>query len=146
MSVIHRQKWVRKIKKNDKCFGTTNYKFYCDLFAGDSVIKIGDFVMLKTENPNEPLAIAKVVQMYVKFPQMFMFHGHLFCRGIDTILGETADPREIFLVDNCEDLPLGTIVCKAEVNIIGIFVLNKFISKMFICFIGPPFIHIIQCV
>lgn len=71
--------------------------------------------MLKSENPNEPLCIAKVVYMYDGPLQTFMFHGHLFCRGIDTILGETADPRELFLVDNCEDLPLGSIVCKAEV-------------------------------
>lgn len=54
--------------------------------------------------------------MYDKPPQKFMFHGHLFCRGTDTILGETADPRELFLVDICEDLPLGAIVHKAEVN------------------------------
>lgn len=72
--------------------------------------------MMKSENPNEPLCIAKVVYMYDRPPQKYMFHGHMFCRGIDTILGETANPRELFVVDHCEDLPLGTIVCKAQVN------------------------------
>lgn len=72
--------------------------------------------MLKSENPNEPLWIAKIIYMFDKFPQKFMFHGQLFCRGSDTILGETADPRELFEVDDCENLPLGSIVRKAEVS------------------------------
>ncbi|KAJ8934705.1 hypothetical protein NQ318_008503 [Aromia moschata] len=109
--ILHNVKWEEK--------SITKYKgseCYSSAVVGDIIVKQGDFVMLKSENPNEPLCIAKIVSMYDKSPQKFMFHGHLFCRGTDTILGETADPRELFLVDNCEDLPLGSIVRKAEVE------------------------------
>ncbi|KAJ8922234.1 hypothetical protein NQ315_004171 [Exocentrus adspersus] len=109
--ILHNAQWKEKLP--------TKYDgkdCYASATVGNVDIKPGDFVMLKSENPNEPLCIAKVVYMYDKLPQKFMFHGHLLCRGTDTILGETADPRELFLVDNCEDLPLGTIVHKAEVE------------------------------
>ncbi|KAJ8970400.1 hypothetical protein NQ317_001491 [Molorchus minor] len=112
--ILHTVKWEEKSTitvKGSEC--------YSSALVGEVIIKQGDFVMLKSENPNEPLCIAKVIYMYDKPPQKYMFHGHLFCRGTDTILGETADPRELFLVDNCEDLPLGGIVRKAEVEYRG---------------------------
>lgn len=80
-------------------------------------VKPGDFVMLKPENPNEPLCIVKIISMYDRQLQKFMFHGHLFCRGTDSILGETADPRELFLVNECDDMFLGGILHKAKVKI-----------------------------
>nr|XP_023026505.1 DNA (cytosine-5)-methyltransferase 1-like [Leptinotarsa decemlineata] len=89
---------------------------YSSAVVGDITVKSGDCVMLRSENPNEPLCIVKIVYMYDMLPQKFMFHGHLFCRATDSILGETADPRELFFVDDCDDLPLGSIVRKAEVE------------------------------
>ncbi|KAL1490162.1 hypothetical protein ABEB36_012901 [Hypothenemus hampei] len=56
--------------------------------------------------------------MYDNLPQQYLFHGLLFCRGCDTILSGTAEPRELFLVDNCDDLPLGSIIKKATVEYI----------------------------
>ncbi|XP_018573692.1 DNA (cytosine-5)-methyltransferase 1 [Anoplophora glabripennis] len=109
--ILHNVKWGEKLTKKYK-----GNECYSSAVVGEIVIKPGDFVTLKPENPNEPLCIAKIVYMYDKPPQKFMFHGHLFCRGADTILGETSDPRELFLVDSCEDLPLGAIVHKAEVE------------------------------
>nr|CAH7742222.1 unnamed protein product [Callosobruchus chinensis] len=89
---------------------------YSTAVVGDLTVKTGDFVMLKSENPKDPPCIAKVVHMFDNLPQKYMFHGHLFCRGSDTILGETSDPRELFLVDDCDDLPLGSIIQKAQVE------------------------------
>ena len=44
-----------------------------------------------------------------------MFHAHWFSRGTDTILGETSDPLELFLVDECEDMNLNFIAGKVNV-------------------------------
>lgn len=38
-----------------------------------------------------------------------MFHAHWFCRGTDTVLGESSDPLELFLVDECEDMQLSFV-------------------------------------
>jgi DNA (cytosine-5)-methyltransferase 1 len=39
-----------------------------------------------------------------------------FCsRGCDTVLGETADPVELFVIDQCEDFDLSAVVRKATV-------------------------------
>lgn len=71
--------------------------------------------MLNSEEPNQPLLIAKVGYMWSEGSNKTMFHAHLFCRGTDTVLGETSDPRELFVVDVCENCPLGSIVRKAQV-------------------------------
>lgn len=44
-----------------------------------------------------------------------MFHAHWFSRGTETILGETSDPLELFLVDECEDMNLSYIHSKVNV-------------------------------
>ena len=41
-------------------------------------------------------------------------------RSSDTVLGETGDPRELFLIDDCEDNPLGAIMDKVEVSLISL--------------------------
>jgi hypothetical protein len=72
--------------------------------------------MLNSENSEEPLCVAKIVYMYDRFPQGPTIHVHMFHRGIDTILGETADPQELFVANLCEDCPLGSVIRKAEVG------------------------------
>jgi len=44
-----------------------------------------------------------------------MFHAHWFCRGTDTVLGESSDPLELFLVDECEDMQLSFVQGKVNV-------------------------------
>lgn len=44
-----------------------------------------------------------------------MFHAHWFCLGSDTVLGATADPLELFIVDECEDMQLSYIHGKVNV-------------------------------
>ncbi|CAH1179610.1 unnamed protein product [Phaedon cochleariae] len=109
--ILHNVKWKEKSSMKYK-----GYECYSSAVVGDITVKPGDYVMLKSENPNEPLCVTQIIHMYDQLPQRFMFHGHLFCRGTDTVLGETADPRELFVVDDCEDLPLGSIVRNAEVE------------------------------
>ncbi|XP_060530589.1 DNA (cytosine-5)-methyltransferase PliMCI-like isoform X2 [Cylas formicarius] len=107
----------KDIKWEAKCeIKYRNNDTYFSVIIDGVQVQVGDFITLKSENPNEPLWIAKIIHMYDAFPQRFMFHGLLFCRGSDTILTGTADPRELFLVDECEELPLGSIIRKAKVE------------------------------
>lgn len=43
-------------------------------------------------------------------------YSFLYSRSSDTILGETSDSNELFLVDECDDNPLGSIVQKCAVS------------------------------
>jgi len=52
-------------------------------------------------------------------------------RGADTVLGETSDPRELFLVDDCQDTDIDFIVNKVQVSLASRLV-NGLISKCFI--------------
>lgn len=91
--------------------------YYKEVRIGDDIVKPGDHVMLNANEPGVPLLIAKVAYMWDESLQGKMFHAHLLCRGTDTVIGETADPRELFVVDECENCPLGSIVRKAEVEL-----------------------------
>ncbi|CAG9855238.1 unnamed protein product [Phyllotreta striolata] len=108
---INKVKWLEESSTKYK-----TYQCYSSAQIGNFIVKTGEYVMLKPESDEHPLYIAKIIYMYDKFPQKYVFHAHLFCRGIDSILGETANPRELFVVDDCEELLLGSIVRKAKVE------------------------------
>lgn len=44
-----------------------------------------------------------------------MFHAHWFLRGIHTVLGESSDPLELVIVDECEDMLLNYVQGKVNV-------------------------------
>lgn len=44
-----------------------------------------------------------------------MFHAHWFLRGTQTVLGESSDPLELMLVDECEDMQLNYVQGKVNV-------------------------------
>lgn len=109
--ILHKIEWIGE----DKC----EYKgrmYYRKAKVGDVIIEEGDYVLLNSEEPNHPLYVAQVAYLWDDKSQGATFHAHMFCRATDTILGETADPRELFVVDDCENCPLGSIVRKAKVN------------------------------
>lgn len=109
--LLHDVVWIGSLSES---FAGRTY--YGQAKIGDFIIKPGDYVMLNANEPGIPLLIAKVAYMWEEAVQGKMFHAHLFCRGTDTVIGETADPRELFVVDECENCPLGTVVRKAEVE------------------------------
>lgn len=80
-------------------------------------VQSGDYVMLHAANAGHPLLIARVAYMFEEQPVGKMFHAQMLCRATDTILGEVADPQELFVVDECDKCPLGAIVRKANVTL-----------------------------
>ncbi|KAF5294330.1 hypothetical protein FQR65_LT10783 [Abscondita terminalis] len=108
--IIHDVKWV-----GEAAFEYNSRTYYNAAQVGDITVEPDECVMLNSEEPNQPLMIARVGYMWQE-KNVTMFHAHLFCRGSDTVLGETSDPRELFVVDICENCPLGSIVRKADVE------------------------------
>ena len=76
---------------------------------------MGDTVTVRPHPPNHPPYIARVCYMWEDAGGRKMFHGQWFSRGSDTVLGETGDPYELFVVDQCDDNPLGAIIGKVKV-------------------------------
>lgn len=108
-NIIHKVEWIGE-KTQQKA-----RSYYETAKVGGIEVRVGDYVMLNSTKPNRPLNIARICSMWQEFPQGPTFHAHLFCRGSDTLLGETSDPQELFVVDMCENCPLGSIVSKAQV-------------------------------
>lgn len=75
-------------------------------------VQVGDCVSLTAEKPNESY-IARVTAMWEDDGKIF--HALFFSRGCETVLGETSNPRELFLVDSCQDLPLTDVTGKVKV-------------------------------
>ncbi|CAN7984788.1 unnamed protein product [Ixodes hexagonus] len=81
-------------------------------------LRWGDFVLVTPKDPGTPLYVARVVYLFENPSGEKMFHAHWFWRGSDTVLGESSDPRELFLVSECEHQSLSTVsdvcnvVCK----------------------------------
>lgn len=71
--------------------------------------------MLNSDKIDSGCLFAKIINMFEEnLTDEKNFHAHLFCRGVDTILGDTSDPKEIFSLGECDVCPLGSIVCKAN--------------------------------
>ncbi|XP_044758419.1 DNA (cytosine-5)-methyltransferase 1-like isoform X2 [Coccinella septempunctata] len=102
---------------NDPILLHKGKKFFNCALVDEIKVTVGDFVMLNSEISNKLPQIGKVSYMYENvFPNKKMCHVHLFRRGTDTILGTIADPRELFVIDHCEEVPLGSIVRLANVE------------------------------
>ncbi|CAI9739711.1 DNA (cytosine-5)-methyltransferase 1-like [Octopus vulgaris] len=89
--------------------------YYNAVTINGKKVCVGDCVAVKPANPTVPMYIAKVAYMWEDKFKEKKFHALWFCRGSDTILGETADPFELFLVDDCEDSCLEYTISKVNV-------------------------------
>ncbi|XP_031847018.1 DNA methyltransferase 1a isoform X2 [Nomia melanderi] len=89
--------------------------FYKSVMVGDEKIQLNDYVLVEPRNPSTPLHVAKVIYMWENKNGRKQFHANWFHRGNDTILGETSDPIELFLSDDCDDVPFTSIRSKCTV-------------------------------
>ncbi|XP_068633744.1 DNA (cytosine-5)-methyltransferase 1-like isoform X2 [Battus philenor] len=84
-----------------------------------SELRKGDFVMVETSQANVPALVTRVTYMWKETlnPKSGYFHGEVFIRASDTVLGEVGDPREVFLGDRCcHGAPLSSLLRKANVE------------------------------
>ncbi|KYQ51853.1 DNA (cytosine-5)-methyltransferase PliMCI [Trachymyrmex zeteki] len=89
--------------------------YYKSVTVGNEKIEINDYVLLEPRDPTIPLQICKVVFMWETKNGEKRFHANRLRRGTDTILGETSDPIELFLSDQCCEASFTSIRSKATV-------------------------------
>lgn len=88
------------------------YNFLCIL-----QITVGDYVKVCPQNPSDPLYICRVCYMWEdSVSNKKLFHAQWLYRSAETVLGESGDPMELFLCDDCSNNPIGSIVEKCSVR------------------------------
>ncbi|XP_076633551.1 DNA methyltransferase 1a [Colletes latitarsis] len=89
--------------------------FYKSVIVNNEEIQVNDYVLVASRYSATPSHVAKVIYMWESKSGMKQFHANWFHRGNDTILGETSDPKELFLSDDCDDVPITCISSKCTV-------------------------------
>lgn len=89
--------------------------YYKSVTVGNEKIKINDYVLLEPRNPQIPLRICKIMFMWENKNGEKRFHANRLHRGTDTVLGETSDPIELFLSDQCCEASFLSVKSKATV-------------------------------
>jgi DNA (cytosine-5)-methyltransferase 1 len=93
------------------------------IYSADSLLRPGsdDHGPAHANNKNEAAAsiwFAWIVYLF-EGDEGPCAHMHWLSHGGDTILGETAGPRELFVLYRCDDAPLGSIAGKVLVDFAG---------------------------
>ncbi len=79
---------------------------------------MGDCVSVTPDDPATPFYVARVGGLWETSGGDKEFHATWFVRGADTVLGETSDPAELFLLDDCDDEPLASVTDKISVRLL----------------------------
>uniref|UniRef100_A0A8C7XGV9 DNA (cytosine-5)-methyltransferase n=1 Tax=Oryzias sinensis TaxID=183150 RepID=A0A8C7XGV9_9TELE len=88
--------------------------YYKKVSINDEVLEVGDCVSVLSDDPSVPLYLARITSMW-EGSHGKTFHAHWFLRGIHTALGESSDPLELVVVDECEDMLLSYVHEKVNV-------------------------------
>uniref|UniRef100_A0ABD2X5D8 DNA (cytosine-5)-methyltransferase n=1 Tax=Trichogramma kaykai TaxID=54128 RepID=A0ABD2X5D8_9HYME len=89
--------------------------FFSAIKLDSEVIEKDDYIFIMPEDSSMPIQVMKVRYMWESSKGDKMFHGTWLWRGSGTILAETAHPNELFMVDQCQDVPLIYVQQKAKV-------------------------------
>lgn len=91
--------------------GTTSqgYPLYKQANVHGDLVAVGGFVSVETDNVYDFPAIYLVEYMYEKPNARKMVHGRLVVRGLETLLGNAAKEREVFLTSDCLEFELNEI-------------------------------------
>ena len=88
--------------------------FYASVTINDETYNINDSVMVEPDDPKTPVYLARINHMWEDNKGEKHFHADWYWRGCDTVLGETADPLELFITEDCEDTLLNSIMKKVS--------------------------------
>ena len=112
-------KWLLPLMKRTGGAGTLgnnpNVKSYSQVEINGRVINVGDCVLVRPGDVRTQLYVFKIVSLFQdnsiqtdnsNQSQNKLAHVQKFCRGSDTVLGETADPQELFALNDCETIQL----------------------------------------
>lgn len=90
-------------------------EFYKAVQLDSEVIEVNDYVFIESVNPCVPLQIVKIKYMWQNKMGIKMFHATWLWRGSETVLGETSSSSELFLVDDCQDVPISYVKSRTTV-------------------------------
>lgn len=108
----HRISWI-----GDPFVVERKRTYYKSVLIEDEEYHVNDNVMVEPDDPKTPVYIARINHMWENGRGEQYFHADWYCRGSDTVLGETADPLELFITDDCEDTLLDSIIKKVCVKV-----------------------------
>ncbi|KAJ8659504.1 hypothetical protein O0I10_004869 [Lichtheimia ornata] len=87
--------------------------YYSAAIVDGELLEIGDTVYMRTGD-EEPW-FALIMSFFDGPDADYQFHARFFSHGRETVLDELAGERELFLLDNCEDNDLYSVMGKANV-------------------------------
>ncbi|XP_015580058.1 DNA (cytosine-5)-methyltransferase 1B isoform X1 [Ricinus communis] len=87
----------------------TGKAFYKKAFVHGGIVAVGDFVMLGTTDADQLSPIYFVEYMFENSDMRKMAHGKLMLYGSQTVLGNTANKRELFLANDCLEFELSDV-------------------------------------
>ena len=91
---------------------TSSSSYYTSVEVNGEVIHVGDAIFVTSEQSAD--YIAKIVYMFECDGEK-KFHVHWMLRSSESLLGSVADPRELFITDECSDIPVNSVQRKAKV-------------------------------
>lgn len=80
-------------------------------------ITVGGAVTIESEESDEASPLYFVEYMYKSHEGTKMVHGRVMLKGFQTMLGNAANERELFLTNECSDFDLGDITESVTVDI-----------------------------
>ena len=86
------------------------------ILRGEAVV-VGGSVLVELEESDELPAIYFVEYMFEASDGSKMFHGRMMQRGSQTVLGNTANEREVFLTNDCVDMRMEDVMQNVVVDI-----------------------------
>ena len=123
-------KWLLPLMNRTGGAGTTlgndpNVKSYSQVEINGKVINVGDCVLVRPDDVRTQLYVFKIVSLFQdnsiqtddsNQSQNKLAHCLKFSRGSDTVKGKTADPQELFALNECETIQLLEVEDKAFVR------------------------------
>lgn len=119
--VTRRVKWA-----SDPIASFDERVYYESVNIDGELLSVGDCVCVRpdeeerirqTEEPDP--WFAKIQYMWQDVDGSEQFHARWFIHGSDTLLQETASPRELFLLNECDDIDLYSVMSKCTVTRLG---------------------------
>ena len=76
----------------------------------------GDTVLVKQTNAQAKLRVATIGKLFHESPIGASAHLQYFCSATDAVLGDKADPQELYFTDECKNVALTQIWTKCTVE------------------------------
>ncbi|RDY07106.1 DNA (cytosine-5)-methyltransferase 1, partial [Mucuna pruriens] len=96
---------------------SSGYLVYKQAIINGEVVSVGRSVLVEVDETDELPDIYYVEYMFESKNGRKMFHGRMMQHGCQTVLGNAANEREVFLTNECRDLGLQDVKQTVVVNI-----------------------------